>query len=123
MVRTAAMIYLKNELLRTPPVPTEEELEAIKKERQERIRQRIAYERQLEEEQRQKERETQRESSRSYDRNDRKSPTPTTNQVFYRMTLLNRHPHFSPTNGKLISFSWYWISRKDGAQRYVPAVT
>ncbi|XP_011496703.1 PREDICTED: rabenosyn-5 [Ceratosolen solmsi marchali] len=80
MVRTTAMIYLKNELLRTPPVPTTEEYEAIKKERQERIKARIAYERQLEEEQMEKQKESQREYQKVYDHSP-KSPTSTSNQV------------------------------------------
>ncbi|XP_001606370.1 rabenosyn-5 isoform X1 [Nasonia vitripennis] len=76
MVRSAAMIYLKNELLRTPPVPTTEEYEAIKKARQERIKARIAYERQLEEEQLEKLGESQREfTQRAYDLSESKSPT------------------------------------------------
>lgn len=83
MVRSAAMIYLKNELLTTPPVPTTEEYEAIKKARQERIKARIAYERQLEEEQLEKLRESQREfTQRAYDLGESKSPTTTSsNQV------------------------------------------
>ncbi|XP_058797453.1 rabenosyn-5 [Phymastichus coffea] len=80
MVRTSAMIYLKNELLRAPPVPTEEEFEAIKKERAEKIRARIAYEKQLDEERLEKLKESQREiSQRPFDRSDKKSPT--SNQV------------------------------------------
>jgi rabenosyn-5 len=80
MVRTTAMIYLKNELLRTPPVPSEEEYETIKKERQERIKARIAYERQLEEEQMEKQRESQRDFQKVYDHSP-KSPMSASNQV------------------------------------------
>lgn len=80
MLRTSAMIYLKNELLRTPPVPTEEELETLKRDRQERIRARIAYERQLENERLEKLRESQRQmTQRPVDWSDKKSPT--SNQV------------------------------------------
>ncbi|XP_014211795.1 rabenosyn-5 [Copidosoma floridanum] len=83
MVRTSAMLYLKNELLRTQPVPTEEEYEAIKKERQERVRARIEYERQLEQEQREKKlKESQRDTpQKAYDHSARKSPTLSTNQL------------------------------------------
>lgn len=84
MVRTSAMLYLKNELLRTPPVPTEEEYENIKKERQEKIKARIAYERQLEEELLEKQKESLKETSqRNYERSAQNSLTPnnSANQV------------------------------------------
>ncbi|XP_012217489.1 rabenosyn-5 [Linepithema humile] len=54
MVRTSAMIFLKEELLTLQPLPTTEEYAALQEERQKRIEARIAYERQLEEEQREK---------------------------------------------------------------------
>lgn len=54
MVRTSAMIFLKEELLTLQPLPTTEEYAALQNERQKRIEARIAHERQLEEEQREK---------------------------------------------------------------------
>lgn len=48
MVRTTAMIFLKNKLLRIPPVPSEDEFNNLKKQRQERIMARIEYEKLLE---------------------------------------------------------------------------
>ncbi|XP_071575526.1 rabenosyn-5 [Temnothorax nylanderi] len=54
MVRTSAMIFLKEELLALQPLPSVEEYAALQEERQKRIEARIAYERQLEEEQREK---------------------------------------------------------------------
>ncbi|XP_012542286.1 rabenosyn-5 [Monomorium pharaonis] len=50
MVRTSAMIFLKEELLTLQPLPSVEEYTALQEERQKRIEARIAYERQLEEE-------------------------------------------------------------------------
>ncbi|XP_039308449.1 rabenosyn-5 [Solenopsis invicta] len=50
MVRTSAMIFLKEELLTLQPLPSAEEYVALQEERQKRIEARIAYERQLEEE-------------------------------------------------------------------------
>ncbi|KAL7301218.1 hypothetical protein TKK_0006184 [Trichogramma kaykai] len=79
MVRSSAMLFLKNNLLRAPPVPTEEEYEKIKRDRQERIKAQIAYERQLEQQQLEKQREIQRE--RHQDRSIIKSPTTPTNQM------------------------------------------
>ncbi|CAB0032995.1 unnamed protein product [Trichogramma brassicae] len=78
MVRSSAMLFLKNNLLRAPPVPTEEEYEKIKRDRQDRIKAQIAYERQLEQQQLEKQREIQRE--RHQDRSIIKSPTTPTNQ-------------------------------------------
>ncbi|XP_014477035.1 PREDICTED: rabenosyn-5 [Dinoponera quadriceps] len=57
MVRTSAMIFLKEELLTLQPLPTPEEYTTLQEERQKRIEARIAYERQLEEEQREKSKE------------------------------------------------------------------
>lgn len=54
MIRTSAMIFLKEELLTLQPLPTPEEYAALQEERQKRIEARIAYEQQLEEEQREK---------------------------------------------------------------------
>lgn len=51
MVRTSAMIFLKEELLTLQPLPSTEEYVALQEERQKKIEARIAYERQLEEEQ------------------------------------------------------------------------
>lgn len=80
MVRTGAMIYLKEELLKTPPVPTEEEYAAIQEERQRKIEARIAYERQLETEEEQKEKRKEIQKGETWNlRNS--SSTATTNQV------------------------------------------
>lgn len=49
MVRTSAMIFLKEELLTLQPVPSVEEYLVLQEERQKKIEARIAYERQLEE--------------------------------------------------------------------------
>lgn len=57
MVRTSAMIFLKEELLSLQPLPTPEEYATLQEERQKKIEARIAYERQLEEEQREKSKE------------------------------------------------------------------
>lgn len=55
MVRTSAMIFIKEELLTLQPLPSVEEYTALQDERQKRIEARIAYEQQqLEEEQREK---------------------------------------------------------------------
>ncbi|KAJ8683221.1 hypothetical protein QAD02_019013 [Eretmocerus hayati] len=81
MIRTSAMIYLKTELLRVPPVPTEEQYENLKKERQDRIKARIEYERRLEEEMMEKRKESQRESPKSYDQSPMKSPESTSSQI------------------------------------------
>lgn len=81
MIRSSAMLYLKNELLRTPPVPTEEEYENNKKKRQEKARARIAYERQLEEELLQKQKEA---PQRSCDQNTSPSPNNSANQVCFK---------------------------------------
>lgn len=51
MIRTSAMIFLKEELLTLQPLPTVEEYAVLQEERQKRIEARIAYERQLEDEQ------------------------------------------------------------------------
>lgn len=64
MVRTSAMIFLKEELLTLQPLPSAEEYAALQEERQKRIEARIAYERQLEEEQREKPRETKEQRKR-----------------------------------------------------------
>ncbi|KAG5336562.1 RBNS5 protein, partial [Acromyrmex charruanus] len=50
MVRTSAMIFLKEELLTLQPLPSIEEYAVLQEERQKRIEARIAYEWQLEEE-------------------------------------------------------------------------
>ena len=50
MVRTSAMIFLKEELLTLQPLPSVEEYAVLQEERQKRIEARIAYEWQLEEE-------------------------------------------------------------------------
>ncbi|EZA59564.1 hypothetical protein DMN91_011086 [Ooceraea biroi] len=49
MVRTSAMIFLKEELLTLQPLPSAEEYVALQEEHQRRIEARIAYERQVEE--------------------------------------------------------------------------
>ncbi|XP_020293826.1 rabenosyn-5 [Pseudomyrmex gracilis] len=54
MVRTSAMIFLKEELLILQPLPSAEEYAVLQEERRKRIEARVAYEQQLEEEQREK---------------------------------------------------------------------
>lgn len=76
MVRTSAMIFLKEELLTLQPLPSAEEYVALQEERQKRIDARIAYERQLEEE-REKPKEQRKKDTWNLDSN----PSLKTNQV------------------------------------------
>lgn len=78
MVRTSAMIFLKEELLTLQPLPTPEEYAGLQEERQKRIDARIAYERQLEEEQREKPKEQRKKDTWNLDNNPVK-----TNQVIH----------------------------------------
>ena len=55
MIRTTAMIFLKEHLLTIPSLPTEDEYAQLIENRQARIQERIAYERQLEMEESQRE--------------------------------------------------------------------
>lgn len=48
MVRASAMIFLKEQLLTIPPLPSEEAYLALQEKRQKRIEERVAFERQLE---------------------------------------------------------------------------
>ena len=48
MIRTKAMIFLKNEILRVPPLPSEEEYNALKKDYEEKIRQKYENDKYLE---------------------------------------------------------------------------
>lgn len=77
MVRTSAMIFLKEELLTLQPLPSAEEYAVLQEERQKRIEARIAYERQLEEEQREKLKEQRKKDTWNLD----SSPSLKTNQV------------------------------------------
>lgn len=83
MVRTSAMIFLKEELLTLQPLPSPEEYAALQEERQKRIEARIAYERQLEEEQREKPKEQRKKDTWNVDSN----PSLKTNQVIYTNEL------------------------------------
>jgi len=83
MVRTSAMIFLKEELLTLQPLPSAEEYAALQEERQKRIEARIAYEWQLEEEQREKPREQRKKDTWNLD----SSPSLKTNQVKYTNKL------------------------------------
>lgn len=76
MVRTSAMIFLKEELLTLQPLPSVEEYATLQEERQKRIEARIAYERQLEE-QREKPKEQRKRDTWNLDSN----PPVKTNQV------------------------------------------
>jgi rabenosyn-5 len=76
MVRTSAMIFLKEELLTLQPLPSVEEYAALQEERQKKIEARIAYERQLEE-QREKPKEQRKRDTWNSDNN----PPIKTNQV------------------------------------------
>ncbi|XP_011642338.1 rabenosyn-5 [Pogonomyrmex barbatus] len=67
MVRTSAMIFLKEELLTLQPLPSAKEYADLQEERQKRIEARIAYERQLEEEQREKPKEQRKKETRNLD--------------------------------------------------------
>lgn len=69
MVRTSAMIFLKEELLTLQPLASVEEYAILQEERQKRIEARIAYERQLEEEQREKLKEQRKRDTRNLDSN------------------------------------------------------
>lgn len=55
MIRTTAMIFLKEQVLTIPSLPTEEEYAELVEKRERRIQERIAYERQLEMEELQRE--------------------------------------------------------------------
>lgn len=77
MVRTSAMIFLKEELLTLQPLPSPEEYAALQEERQKRIEARIAYERQLEEEQRERPKEQRKKDTWNVD----SSPSLKTNQA------------------------------------------
>lgn len=79
MVRTSAMIFLKEELLTLQPLPSAEEYAVLQEERQKRIEARIAYERQLEEEQREKLKEQRKKDTWNLD----SSLSLKTNQVIY----------------------------------------
>lgn len=85
MVRTSAMIFLKEELLTLQPLPSVEEYAVLQEERQKRIEARIAYEWQLEEEQREKPKE-QREKPKEQRKKDTwnldNSPSLKTSQVY-----------------------------------------
>lgn len=83
MVRTSAMIFLKEELLTLQPLPSPEEYAALQEERQKRIEARIAYERQLEEEQREKPKEQRKKDTWNVD----SSSSLKTNQVIYTNEL------------------------------------
>lgn len=78
MVRTSAMIFLKEELLTLQPLPSAEEYAALQEDHQKRIEARIAYERQLEEEQREKPKE-QRKKDNTWNLDS--SPSSKTSQV------------------------------------------
>lgn len=69
MVRTSAMIFLKEELLTLQPLPSAEEYAALQEERRKRIEARIAYEQQLEEEQREKPKEQRKRDTWNVDSN------------------------------------------------------
>lgn len=77
MVRTSAMIFLKEELLTLQPLPSPEEYAALQEDQQKRIEARIAYERQLEEEQREKPKEQRKKDTWNLD----SSPALKTSQV------------------------------------------
>lgn len=85
MVRTSAMIFLKEELLTLQPLPSPEEYAALQEERQKRIEARIAYERQLEEEQREKPKEQRKKDTWNLD----SSPSLKTSQVMYTNKLVH----------------------------------
>jgi len=76
MVRTSAMIFLKEELLTLQPLPSAEEYAALQEDHQKRIEARIAYERQLEEE-REKPKEQRKKDTWNLD----SSPSSKTSQV------------------------------------------
>lgn len=78
MIRTSAMIFLKEELLTLQPLPTPEEYAALQEERQKRIEARIAYEKQLEEEQREKSKEQRKRETWNLD----SGPSMKTTQVY-----------------------------------------
>lgn len=80
MVRTSAMIFLKEELLTLQPLASTEEYATLREERQKRIEARIAYERQLEEEQREKVKEQRKRDTRTLDSS---SLSVKTTQVIY----------------------------------------
>lgn len=83
MVRTSAMIFLKEELLTLQPLPSVEEYAALQEERQKRIEARIAYERQLEEEHREKPKEQRKKDTWNLDN----SPSSKISQVMYTNKL------------------------------------
>lgn len=86
MVRTSAMIFLKEELLTLQPLSSAEEYAILQEERQKRIDARTAYERQSEEEQREKLREQRKRDTRNLDN----SPSIKINQVVYTNKACNR---------------------------------
>lgn len=79
MIRTSAMIFLKEELLTLQPLPTAEEYAALQEERRKRIEARIAYERQLEEEQHERPKEQRKKETWNLDSN----PSVKNNQVIH----------------------------------------
>lgn len=81
MVRTSAMIFLKEELLTLQPLPSIEEYAVLQEERQKRIEARIAYEWQLEEEQREKPKEQRKKDTWNLD----SSPSLKTSQVYQQI--------------------------------------
>lgn len=83
MVRTSAMIFLKEELLTLQPLPSPEEYVALQEERQKKIEARIAYERQLEEEQQEKPKEQRKKDTWNLDN----SSSSKINQVTYTNKL------------------------------------
>lgn len=82
MVRTSAMIFLKEELLTLQPLASTEEYVTLREERQKRIEARIAYERQLEEEQCEKLKEQRKKDTWNLDN----SPSMKINQVTKHVT-------------------------------------
>lgn len=79
MVRTSAMIFLKEELLTLQPLSSAEEYAILQEERQKRIEARIAYEQQLEEEQQEKLKEQRKRDTRNLD----SSPSVKVSQVIF----------------------------------------
>ncbi|XP_072754047.1 rabenosyn-5 [Anoplolepis gracilipes] len=91
MVRTSAMIFLKEELLTLQPLSSTEEYVTLREERQKKIEARIAYERQLEEEQREKLKEQRKKDTRNLD----SSPSVKVNQA---PPIVTRSQGWGPSN-------------------------
>ncbi|EFN64699.1 Rabenosyn-5 [Camponotus floridanus] len=91
MVRTSAMIFLKEELLTLQPLSSVEEYVALREERQNRIEARIAYERQLEEDQREKSKEQRKRDTWNLDN----SPSMKVNQA---PTVVTQSQGWGPSN-------------------------